>query len=45
MPFETAWMDLEVIMPREINQTEKDKQHMASCILWHKLKKKNQKTK
>ena len=32
LPFATAWMDLEVIMLSEINQSEKDKNHMISVI-------------
>ena len=32
LPFVTAWMDLENIMPSEINQSEKDKFHMISLI-------------
>ena len=31
-PFETALMDLESIMLREISQSEKDKYHMISFI-------------
>ena len=30
MSFVTTWIDLEGIMPSEINQTEKDKYHMTS---------------
>ena len=29
MPFAAAWMDLEIIILSEINQTEKDKYHMV----------------
>ena len=32
MPFAATWMDLEIIIPSEINQTEKDKYHMISLI-------------
>ena len=32
LPFGTTWMDLEVIMLNEINQTEKDKYCMISLI-------------
>ena len=32
MPFTATWMDLEVIILREISQTEKDKYHMISII-------------
>ena len=32
LPFETMWMNLEVIMVNEINQTEKDKYCMISLI-------------
>ena len=27
MPFATAWMDLEIIIPGEVSQKEKDKYH------------------
>ena len=30
--FAAAWMDLEIIVLSEINQTEKDKYHMMSLI-------------
>ena len=30
--FETAWMDLEIIMLSEIRQSEEDKYHMISLI-------------
>ena len=30
MPFAASWMDLEIIMLSEVNQTEKDKYHMIS---------------
>ena len=32
LPFAMTWMDLEVIMPSEISQTEKDKYRMISLI-------------
>ena len=32
MPFAATWMDLEVIILSEINQTKKDKYHMISLI-------------
>ena len=28
MPFAATWMDLEIIIPSELSQTEKDKYHM-----------------
>ena len=28
MPFAVTWMDLEMIIPSEVSQTEKDKYHM-----------------
>ena len=30
MPFASTWMDLEMIIPSEISQKEKDKYHMIS---------------
>ena len=33
-----TWMDLEIIIPSEINQTEKDKYHMISLICGIKKK-------
>ena len=30
MPFATTWMDLEIIIPSGIHQTEKDKHHGIS---------------
>ena len=30
MPFEGAWMDLEIIVLSEVNQKQKDKCHMIS---------------
>ena len=32
MPFVVTWMDLEIIILREVSQTEKDKYHMMSFI-------------
>ena len=32
MPFAVTWMDIEVIIRRELNQTEKEKHHMTSLI-------------
>ena len=32
MPFAAAWMDLEMIILREVSQTEKEKYHMTSLI-------------
>ena len=32
MPFAGTWMDLEIHILSEINQTEKDKYHMRSLI-------------
>ena len=32
MPFAATWMDLEIIIPREVSQTEEDKYHMISFI-------------
>ena len=32
MPFAATWMDLEIIILREISQKEKDKYHMLSLI-------------
>ena len=31
-PFTATWMDLEIIVPSEVIQTEKDKYHMISLI-------------
>ena len=30
MPFAATWMDLEIIVLSEVNQTEKDKYHMIT---------------
>ena len=32
MPFAATWMDLEIIILREVSQTEEDKYHMISFI-------------
>ena len=32
MPFASTWVDLEVIILREVSQKEKDKYHMLSLI-------------
>ena len=32
MPFAATWMDLEIVILSEVNQTEKDKYHMISLI-------------
>ena len=32
MPFAATQMDLEIIIPSEVNQTQKDKYHMMSLI-------------
>ena len=32
MPFAATWMDLEIIILREVSQKEKDKYHMISLI-------------
>ena len=32
MPFETTWMDLEIIILSEVSQEEKDKYHLVSLI-------------
>ena len=32
MPFAATWMDLEIIILSEVNQTEKDKYHIISLI-------------
>ena len=32
LPFATTWMELEGIMLSEINQSEKDKNHMTALI-------------
>ena len=40
MPFAATWMDLDIIILSEVNQTEKDKYHMISLIC--RVKKKTQ---
>ena len=32
MPFAATWMDLEVIIPREVSQTKRNKYHMILVI-------------
>ena len=32
MPFVAMWMDLEIILVSEVNQTEEDKYHTISLI-------------
>ena len=32
MPFAATWMELETLIPSEVNQKEKDKYHMISLI-------------
>ena len=32
LPFETAWMDLEIVILSELRQSGKDKYHMISLI-------------
>ena len=32
MPFEVTWIDLEMIILREVSQKEKDKYHVISLI-------------
>ena len=41
MPFATTWMNLEIITPSEVSQTEKDKHHVISLtgrifLKWYK---------
>ena len=38
MPFEVTWMNLAIIIPNEVSQTEKDKYHMISFICIHQKK-------
>ena len=33
MPFVAAWMDLEIVIPSEVSQTQKDKYHMIPLII------------
>ena len=39
MPFAATWMDLEIIILSKVSQTEKDKYHMISLILYVESKK------
>ena len=32
MPFASTWMDIEIIMPSEVSQKEKDKYYIISLI-------------
>ena len=32
MPFAATWMDLEILIPNEVSQIEKEKYHMTSLI-------------
>ena len=32
MPFAVIWMDLEIVIPSEVSQTEKNKYHMILLI-------------
>ena len=32
MPFAAMWMDLQILIPSEVSQKEKDKYHMILCI-------------
>ena len=32
MPFVATWMDLEIIVTSEVNQTEEDKYHIISLL-------------
>ena len=32
MPFAATWMDLDMVIPSEVSQTEKDKHHVISLI-------------
>ena len=40
MPLVVTWMNLEITILSEVNQTEKDKYHMISTSMWS-LKKKD----
>ena len=33
--FAATWMDLEIIILSEVNQTEKDKYHMINVFMWN----------
>ena len=37
MPFVATWMDLEIIIPCEVSQKEKDKYHMISLYVESKI--------
>ena len=39
LPLVTAWMDLENVMLSGISQSEKDKYHMISPIMWNLINK------
>ena len=45
LPFATIWMNVEVIMLNEINQSEKDKCHMISLICGIQKQSKTERTK
>ena len=34
MPFAATWMQVEIILPSEVSQKEKDRHHMISFICW-----------
>ena len=34
MPFAVTWMDLEMVMPSEVNQIEKEKYYMMFVLLF-----------
>ena len=35
MPLAVTWMDLEMIIPSEVSQTEKNKYHMIITYMWN----------
>ena len=37
MPFAATWMDLEISILGEVNQKDKDKYHMISCLWESKI--------
>ena len=43
LPFATASIDLAIIMLSEISQSEKEKYHMISLIMWNLMKKQTNK--